>query len=205
MPKERFERLSEIKKQRIAEALMSEMETVPLEKLNVCHVAQKAGVSRGSLYLYFENKEDMIAFSVCQEAGRKLEKDRSRLEENGGDYWDMMADSLKEWIVRSKKKPENRRMLCCLPDGGEVYFLRNQEEKNAERIRYHKDWIYQNCSNGEIRHLTRSEFDALDDLCRALMTVSFQEYVYGNQNPEKMLCYFRDRLELVRSGLSRRI
>ena len=77
MPTERFERLSELKKRRIAKAIMDEIEQNSIEKLNMCRIAKKASISRGSLYLYFENKSDMICFSLCRERNGSWSRTKS--------------------------------------------------------------------------------------------------------------------------------
>ena len=78
---------------------MDEIEQNSIEKLNMCRIAKKASISRGSLYLYFENKSDMICFSLCRERERKLEQDKIRFQENGGDFWDMMAFLLFSFLM----------------------------------------------------------------------------------------------------------
>ena len=203
MPTERFERLSELKKRRIAKAIMDEMEQNSIEKLNMCRIAKKASISRGSLYLYFENKSDMICFSLCRERERKLEQDKIRFQENGGDFWDMMAQSLQEQLSDYGRETESLYHFLYLPGRQTFFMLQKARRIQSDQLAEYKGWVYRNCINQEIRRLTESEFDALDDMCRALMMVSIQEYISGSQDQENIMSFFRDRLKLIRASISR--
>lgn len=205
MPTERFERLSQRKKKRIADAIREEMEHSPIEKLNMCRIAKKASISRGSLYLYFENKNDMICFSLAQEAARKLEQDKARFEKNGGDFWDMMTQSLQEQLSACGQGIESLYYPLHLPGKQSSFCGQKKSYRKSIQMAEYKGWVYQNCMNQEIRRLTESEFDALDDLCRALMRVSVQEYISGSQDQENIMNFFRDRLELIRASISRQL
>ena len=84
MPTERFERLSELKKRRIAKAIMDEIEQSSIEKLNMCRIAKKASISRGSLYLYFENKSDMICFHYAGKENESWSRTKNGFRKTAG-------------------------------------------------------------------------------------------------------------------------
>lgn len=66
--KESFSKLPEEKKSRILEAAISEFADYGYERANINNIAEKAEVSIGSMYKYFNNKQDLylaiVDFSV---------------------------------------------------------------------------------------------------------------------------------------------
>lgn len=73
MPTERYERLAEKKKERIREGIIREFQRTSYGELQISKIARNAGVSRASLYTYFENKEDLYYFAVKQTKERESE------------------------------------------------------------------------------------------------------------------------------------
>jgi AcrR family transcriptional regulator len=59
MPKETFDIISDEKRQRLYSAAARVFAREGFEKANMKEIAKMAGVSKGSLYDYFENKEDL--------------------------------------------------------------------------------------------------------------------------------------------------
>lgn len=65
---ELFDKISEEKKSRILEAAITEFANYGYDRANINKIAEKAGVSVGSIYKYFNNKQDLylaiVNFSV---------------------------------------------------------------------------------------------------------------------------------------------
>ncbi len=64
MPKKTFNRLEEEKQERIMRAAVEEFHTQGFERAKVEVIAQNAAVSKGSMYQYFENKEELFFSTV---------------------------------------------------------------------------------------------------------------------------------------------
>jgi AcrR family transcriptional regulator len=60
MPKETFIKLPEDKQERILRTSVSEFTANEFEKGNIGEIAKKAGVAKGSMYQYFENKKELL-------------------------------------------------------------------------------------------------------------------------------------------------
>ena len=125
------------------------------------------------------------------------------VQENGGDFWDMMAQSLQEQLSDYGRETQSLYHFLYLPGRQSFFMLQKARRRQSDQLAEYKGWVYRNCINQEIRRLTESEFDALDDMCRALMMVSIQEYISGSQDQENIMSFFRDRLKLIRASISR--
>ena len=62
MATERFFKLPAEKQKRILDAAREEFARVPFEEVSINQIIKNAGISRGSFYTYFEDKEDLIDF-----------------------------------------------------------------------------------------------------------------------------------------------
>jgi len=64
MPKDTYFHLPEAKQKRIFDAAMSEIISVPIREVSINRIVQKAEISRGSFYQYFEDKQDLIMYAL---------------------------------------------------------------------------------------------------------------------------------------------
>jgi AcrR family transcriptional regulator len=64
MPKKTFNRLDEDKKERIMRAAIQEFQDCGFERAKIDVIAQSAGVAKGSIYQYFDDKKELFLYSV---------------------------------------------------------------------------------------------------------------------------------------------
>ena len=84
MPSERFLRLPEEKRELICQIAMDEFVHVPLEKVSINRIIQKAGISRGCFYTYFEDKRELLIWVLKTTRKQWVEKSIECLEDNHG-------------------------------------------------------------------------------------------------------------------------
>lgn len=80
MPKETYFNLPEEKKNRIRDAVYELFSGLPYEKVTTRLVTQKAGIPMGSLYQYFENKDEMYLYfqtELISEMTERIDQDQS--------------------------------------------------------------------------------------------------------------------------------
>jgi TetR/AcrR family transcriptional regulator len=63
MPKDTFFNLDEAKRNRIFEAAVDEFSQRRFSEASINQVVKNAGISRGSFYQYFQNKEDLYLYT----------------------------------------------------------------------------------------------------------------------------------------------
>lgn len=62
MPKQTYYNLPDDKRDRIIEAIKREFSRVPVARVSINRIICDAGISRGSFYQYFEDKDDLVRF-----------------------------------------------------------------------------------------------------------------------------------------------
>lgn len=107
MPKETFFNLSEDKQEKVLRAAINEFVNSGYEKGNIGEIAKKAGVAKGSMYQYFENKKELFSYSV-RWALEQIEKKYSPLRPAAGEranFFDSFYDSSKLlWLQINEEK-----------------------------------------------------------------------------------------------------
>ena len=63
MPTQRFLKLKDEKKRVILEAAVHEFSRVPYSAASINQIIKEAGISRGSFYTYFADKDDLMPVS----------------------------------------------------------------------------------------------------------------------------------------------
>lgn len=71
MPTETFFNLPEAKRERIVELAMDEFARHPYAQASLSRIVTRAGIAKGSIYQYFENKLDLYRWLVLEEAPRR--------------------------------------------------------------------------------------------------------------------------------------
>ena len=83
MPTQKFINLTESKKQTILTAMCREFMNIPYSEIRISNLIQKAGISRASFYLYFEDKEDLVNWyfeKLCLDSFKEM-ADQTTLKE----------------------------------------------------------------------------------------------------------------------------
>ncbi len=92
MPKLTFFNLPEDKKQTLLEAAKKEFSSAPLFDASISNIIKSAGISRGSFYQYFEDKEDAFFYLLGEFAKEKKAAFLSMLEKYEGDLFRTFID-----------------------------------------------------------------------------------------------------------------
>ena len=73
MPKNTFDKLSELKKQQLLKAAYQEFALKSLDSASITLLVKKLGIAKGSIYQYFENKEDLYLYLLENAEHRKID------------------------------------------------------------------------------------------------------------------------------------
>ena len=85
MPSERFFKLSEEKRDKVFRAALKEFCSEPMENISINRIIKEAGISRGSFYTYFLDKQDVLNY-----IGKEMQRQNE--------------DTLKACILKAKGK-----------------------------------------------------------------------------------------------------
>ena len=86
MPSETFLNLREDKKERLIKASIEEFSKHLLEEVSINQIIKKAGISRGSFYTYFEDKEDLYMYLINRYKDELYTSVFQNLKKSKGDF-----------------------------------------------------------------------------------------------------------------------
>lgn len=106
MPTQKFINLTESKKQTILTAMCREFMNIPYSEIRISNLIQKAGISRASFYLYFEDKEDLLDCIVESWVDMILRKLTEAFRVSDGSYY----ESMKLWMSQALENDISREV-----------------------------------------------------------------------------------------------
>ncbi|MDG5472429.1 TetR family transcriptional regulator [Jeotgalibacillus sp. ET6] len=90
MPKLTFYNLPVDKKQTLVASAKKEFSRAPLSEASISNIIKSAGISRGSFYQYFEDKEDVFFYLLNEQTKQRKSDFILSLSKNNGDLFDSM-------------------------------------------------------------------------------------------------------------------
>ncbi|MBQ8079801.1 MAG: TetR/AcrR family transcriptional regulator, partial [Oscillospiraceae bacterium] len=90
MPNESFYRLNEAKQARIKAALKEEIAGYSYEDFSINRIVRSCGISRGSFYQYFKNRDDIYIYLVSDYNRLIVEHAEACIREKDGSFFDML-------------------------------------------------------------------------------------------------------------------
>lgn len=121
--KEAFDKIPEAKRKRVLDAATDEFATYGFENTSIQQIAKRAEISVGSVYKYFENKDELFAM-VVKENLSLLEELLLHHSSSDEDVMVKAESVLKELLKFSKKHPQLIKLYCAITTGNNTEFSR---------------------------------------------------------------------------------
>ncbi len=96
MPSSRFFKLPDEKRSKILRAVHSELAEFPVDELSINRIIHSAGISRGSFYQYFKDKDDLLEYVFSDFRQVMTREIKASIERNQGDMFEVGMDILKK-------------------------------------------------------------------------------------------------------------
>jgi AcrR family transcriptional regulator len=188
--------------QEILEAAFVEFSRNGYAMTTLDQIAEGAGVTKGTIYVYFENKEHLFISMVREVTKATLETVHEMLETHEGSTADLLRAQFSfiyQHIVEDRRRREVLRMLIAeaprFPELADRY--------HQEILRPCLDMLRQAIQRG----MDRGEFrnSAIIDLPQIVIApialVDLWMMMFDDRQPLDMKAYFNAHLDLVLNGL----
>lgn len=87
MPSSTFFRLPPEKREKLLDAACGEFARTPYPEASINQIVRRAGIPRGSFYMYFKDKEDLFTYLLGEFGDRIVSLLEQRLADHGGDLF----------------------------------------------------------------------------------------------------------------------
>lgn len=149
--KEAFDKIPEEKRKRILDAATTEFAQYGFENTSIQQIAKKAEISVGSVYKYFENKEELFAM-VVKENLALLEELLLHHSSSDEDIMVKAESVLKELLRFSRKHPQLIKIYNSITTGSNVEFSRMLAERvESISAKIYTDVIKKAQLSGDVR------------------------------------------------------
>ena len=205
MATERFEKLSDDKKSRILTAAREEFARVPYEEASINQIIKNAGISRGSFYTYFEDKNDLLQYVFSQDEEDSRRFFRELVIEYEGDFW----KAITEWTVKVAgylKQGTLQQRINILVNTGimkrAVVWTENGNCMKQEKEKEQLDWLMEKLDLSLLDYRgSRERFEAIVKSAHMISGLAILNLIaYQNKDTEKILEEFNLKMDVLRYG-----
>ncbi len=140
MPTETFKNLNDEKKQNILNAARNEFSKVSFSESSINKIIKEAGISRGSFYMYFIDKEDLYETVIENQLKKNFKFLKDELVKNNGDIFKTYVniyEILLKKVSKNKTNNFNKHILLNMNFKSDNLFIRKnkvQYKKNIEEF-----------------------------------------------------------------------
>ena len=201
MASERFLKLPEDKKNKIISAAMHEYCNEPLEAVSINRIIKEAGISRGSFYTYFEDKQDLLCF--LGEAMRRKHDEvlKDCVLKSNGDFF-AAIDLFLEACIRYLQETKHLNFQKNVAIHANINPLHELQHSNAEREKHMElaGWIYEHVDVSRLRISNAREMLALMMCCYMNLMIAVVEICQKPENTGPVMEGYRLRMRFVKEG-----
>lgn len=106
MPRPRFRKLSEEKRERILEAAAKEFALHGYDAASLNRILEEAGISKGAAYYYFDDKADLYTTTILHYSQELLDGLPVDLEQfTAANFWEKLADVYRHQFTSYAERP----------------------------------------------------------------------------------------------------
>ena len=200
MPKETFYNLPEDKKKRILDAAAEEIVRVPASEMSINKIIQKADISRGSFYQYFDDKHDLIQYMLSDYINILKDGIRDSLRICKGDIFAAVSRVLDGVIAlgRDERNQKGMKNIIGEADKNEctLYFILNLQDEIVKIL-------VEGTDRTLLKNQTDDELILLARLLFLLLKNAAAECLHDIRYADRVRAEFLGQQELIKRGTER--
>ncbi len=197
MPSETFFRLPQSKQERIVEAIKNEISQSAFDSFSIGPIIRQCGISRGSFYQYFQNKEDIYLYLISDYQSHILEHGRESIRKNGGNFFATFDDTFR-FAVRMlcyKDSKAFRHNLFC---NTRLYEMLWRRDKFFKEDREKLERLNEVINTDLLRVDSIEELGVLMDICLVTAMKDAAGIFMADDSEQTVLSHFLPKLELLK-------
>ncbi len=216
MPTPTFFNLPEEKRKRILEVAMDEFATHPYSKASLSNIVVRAGIAKGSMYQYFDNKQDLYTYILDLAAQEKITYMKQEFDRED-DFFTAVERLLAAGTRFSLEHPQLGRIVANSLDSTGEELLHDLYSKGREMsMEFFENMIKLGMEKGELRQDMDPRLVAnlmysllgqgLADYLLETLGVTMREYlanpgIWKELTPEHVERVVTEVIKILRSGL----
>ncbi len=195
MPSERFLHLPEEKKRVIWKAAFDEFTHVPYEKVSINKIIQRAGISRGSFYTYFDDKRELLSFLLENTKVQWREFCLRQIRACGGNFWGMM-EAVAVAAVNFCRENDMVRLHHNIVNAS----LKGLIEEEDELYGFVRQ-IYEETDTSRFRERSPNYFRMVMEMMMSVVTIGIMESCKEPMEIKQIMENYQKRVNIIRYGV----
>jgi len=188
--------------QEILEAAFVEFSRNGYASTTLDQIAERAGVTKGTIYVYFENKEHLFISMVREAVKATMDTVEDMFERHDGSTADLLREQFSfiyDHIVRDRRRREVVRMLIAEASRFPALADRYHQEIHLPCMDLLTRTIQRGMDRGEIRRSAVTECPLV--IIAPIALVDLWMMMFDERHPLDLKAYFDAHLDLVLTGL----
>jgi AcrR family transcriptional regulator len=188
--------------QEILEAAFTEFSRHGYAQTTLDRIAERAGVTKGTIYVYFENKEHLFISMVREITKTTLDTVHGMFESHDGSTADLLRAQFSfiyQHIVEDRRRREVLRMLIAEAPRFPALADRYHDEILRPCLGMLRQAIQRGIDRGEIRNT--AIINSPQVVIAPIALVDLWMMMFDDRQPLDMKAYFEAHLDLVLNGL----
>ncbi len=204
MIKKTFYNLPEEKRQRVTNAIVDEFANAEDDKVSINRIVQKANISRGSFYQYFDDKLDLVEVLIRSYLNLVIDDLRRAIISSDGDIF-YTFECVYDIIVGLSKDERNRKVLRNL-----ISNIRANNNLVSDYIvkRYIKQYnsieefinITDEFSRKSFRFKSDEDLTYLQQILTSVLKNEMYNYYVFDTDPEETKARYLRKLYIIKRG-----
>ena len=200
MPTETFKNLNDEKKQNILNAARNEFSKVSFSESSINKIIKEAGISRGSFYMYFIDKEDLYETVIENQLKKNFKFLKDELVKNNGDIFKTyinIYEILLKKVSKNKTNNFNKHILLNMNFKSDNLFIR----KN--KVQY-KKYIEEFISLINTNNYNLEDKEELLDIIDMLTLLLIHSLVKSLKNPSEVKVRYIRQVSIIERSIKER-
>ena len=203
MPTDTFYRLPEEKRNRLVVAIYDELARVPVTEMSINRIVHGAGISRGSFYQYFADRDDLIRFLLERVDGCISDYSTTAAPACGGDPFELLRRILKG-VRQLSNDPANRafctNLLTHLRANGDVSHCRS-DTFAPERI---AEWFDAHFDRSMLNVEAPEDFLLMVELLQTVLRSTIAQMFTPGADADAIERMFSRKLTILQRGMMKK-
>lgn len=203
MPTETFFNLPAAKKDKLTDAIRTELSRAPFDEVSINKIVAAAGIARGSFYQYFDDKYDMLGYILTEFRKKVLEKMKKCLIENGGDIFDLFFETLNfmtEFVFEEENNRFCKNLFCDIKVNTLFYKKVVKNKCYADKIKEIESYVDKTKLDLRVEDDFENMISILFSILKDASAATFLNLSDADNQKE----IFRQKLEIVKRGFLKR-
>ena len=173
------------------------------EEVSINRIVHDADISRGSFYTYFEDKQDLLKWLICNQAEQHFTSYITMLDENGGDLWEVLEQIFDLGMDRLEDSGLSAIFHNLVNSARLVELFKGGPDSNPEAMEANRKFLkllYEHV-NKEKCDLDHQEFFELIEMHMIVFIMSLKRFFRDGESRTEASEYYKRHIHMLHYGI----